>query len=329
MNVPQQTLCLIKDLTSKDDVIIFKYKQDNYCFLKDEIVRYCQGEYCELPFGKLLGNINKLLEENKTIQIWSLQKHLGELTAQEFIINPLHLQVLMRRQEALREANRTDDCSLLQNKSLVIHDNYVAKTDEYVENEVEVYRKLNYGPRNYIMPNIAMLYGISNCNGKKYLIMEKGATDYARYIRENKLTTDQYRDNLLQLLVAYQYMLDKGYAHADFKPNNVIVVKDGNIDHLVYNLNDRYYCIPNHGYTVKLIDFGITKPVRRILIIKDLIRFIEVSRSEAAIAQNNILESYLIELLKKVVEYRTSDTTDLIKDLIMYLLEQDDYTCTG
>lgn len=329
MNIPKQTYCLINDLTQ--DVIIFKYENNNYCFLKTEVLKYCNEDSCDLAFGQLLGNIQDILDENKTIQVWNVTQHLGDLNTKGFMIDPHQLKMLTKRKDALKDASKSkvDDCSILK-RGIVKRTRYIAKTDDNIDNELDVYKKLNYGPRNFIMPNIAMLYGVGQCEAGKYLIIEKGDIDYAKYIRDNKITATQYRNNLVQLLFAYQYMLNNGYAHTDFKPNNVVIVIDGNIDHMIYNLYDKYYCIPNHGYTVKLIDFGITKKPTRLAIIKDLIRFIELSKNEASIAQNTPLVDYIKELLLVVQAYRSADdisTDELVHNFINRLVDQQ-YLCS-
>jgi len=102
------------------------------------------------------------------------------------------------------------------------------------QREAEVLASLNH-------PNIATIYGLEQADGQTVIVMElvNGPT-LADRIADGPIPPDEAMGIAFQIISALEAAHDKGIVHRDLKPANVKVRDDG---------------------TVKVLDFGISKPI--------------------------------------------------------------------
>jgi serine/threonine-protein kinase len=102
------------------------------------------------------------------------------------------------------------------------------------QREAEILASLNH-------PNIAQVYGLEKADGQTAIVMElvEGPT-LADRIQQGAIPADEAMAIALQVVAALEAAHDKGIVHRDLKPANVKVREDG---------------------TVKVLDFGISKPI--------------------------------------------------------------------
>ena len=127
----------------------------------------------------------------------------------------------------------------------LLHPNYTAESKQRFETEVKITAKLNH-------PNIVEIHSVGDWNNLPYIEMEKidGQTIEKLVVDRGGLPVEVctsigimvcralcYAHSHVYTLYGKEY---RGIIHRDLKPNNIMVTKAG---------------------TVKLMDFGIAKPV--------------------------------------------------------------------
>lgn len=104
---------------------------------------------------------------------------------------------------------------------------------KYFHNEVELMKSISH-------PNIVQLYDIFQQNNYVFMIMEYcNGGDLSRYIEKKTSKYDQRYFH--QILLAFEYLNQKGIIHRDIKPQNVLI----------------------HKHTVKITDFGFAKSLEK------------------------------------------------------------------
>ena len=135
------------------------------------------------------------------------------------------------------EVYRATDTALKRDVALkVLPPAFVEDADRLArfQREAEILALLNH-------PNIAQVYGLEKADGQTAIAMElvEGPT-LADRIKEGPIPPDEAMGIALQVVSALEAAHDKQIVHRDLKPANVKVRDDG---------------------TVKVLDFGISKPI--------------------------------------------------------------------
>jgi Tol biopolymer transport system component len=135
------------------------------------------------------------------------------------------------------EVYRAADTTLKRDVALkVLPPAFVEDADRLArfQREAEILASLNH-------TNIAQVYGLEKANGQTAIVMElvEGPT-LADRIEAGPIPPDDAMGIALQVVAALEAAHDKGIVHRDLKPANVKIKDDG---------------------TVKVLDFGISKPL--------------------------------------------------------------------
>jgi serine/threonine-protein kinase len=135
------------------------------------------------------------------------------------------------------EVYRATDSNLKRDVALkVLPPAFVEDADRLARfrREAEILASLNH-------PNIATIHGLENVDGETVIIMELvEGLNLAERIAQGPIPPDEAMGIALQVVAALEAAHEKHIVHRDLKPANVIVRADG---------------------TVKVLDFGISKPI--------------------------------------------------------------------
>ena len=107
-----------------------------------------------------------------------------------------------------------------------------------VEREIEIMRRLNH-------KNIVKLYDKIYTEKHIFLIMELCDGDLNNYIKKNKLSENNIKEIMKQLIEVLKFVMDNNIVHRDLKPHNILINEDG---------------------TLKLADFGFAKEFKETLL---------------------------------------------------------------
>ncbi len=107
-----------------------------------------------------------------------------------------------------------------------------------VEREIEIMKRLNH-------KNIVKLYDKIYTEKHIFLIMELCDGDLNNYIKKNKLSENNIKEIMKQLIEVLKYVMDNNIVHRDLKPHNILINEDG---------------------TLKLADFGFAKEFKETLL---------------------------------------------------------------
>jgi serine/threonine protein kinase len=135
------------------------------------------------------------------------------------------------------EVYRAKDLDLKRDVAIkILPESFASDADRLTrfQREAEILATLNH-------PNIAQVYGFEKFDGQTAIVMElvDGPT-LADRIEEGPIPPDEAMGIALQVVAALEAAHQKGIVHRDLKPANVKVGEDG---------------------TVKVLDFGISKPI--------------------------------------------------------------------
>ncbi len=133
------------------------------------------------------------------------------------------------------EVYRAADTNLRRDVAIKVLPDDLAQDRERLqrfEREAQILASLSH-------PNIAGIYGLESCEGKKCLVLEliEGQT-LAERLREGPLPVDEAIGVVRQVASALEAAHEKGIIHRDLKPGNVMVTPAG---------------------TAKILDFGLAK----------------------------------------------------------------------
>ena len=153
-------------------------------------------------------------------------KILGARYRIESIVGEGGMSVVMRAYDAVEAKDVTI-------KLLNLRDNSDQNAVERFTNEAKAVALLSH-------PNIVSVYDISLDGPSKYIVMEyiKGITLKEYLNKKGRLEWREAVHYINQILAALSHAHEKGVIHRDVKPENVMLMRDGNI---------------------KVIDFGIAK----------------------------------------------------------------------
>ena len=107
-----------------------------------------------------------------------------------------------------------------------------------VEREIEIMKRLNH-------KNIVKLYDKIYTEKHIFLIMELCDGDLNNYIKKNKLSENNIKEIMKQLIEVLKFVMDNNIVHRDLKPHNILINEDG---------------------TLKLADFGFAKEFKETLL---------------------------------------------------------------
>jgi len=225
-----------------------------------------------------LVNYNNKITEFPNIK-WSIV-----YSDNKYLINKIQLNRLILKRTVLETVDQLncqgmfDKCKV---SCVLIDKKYIIKYDDKTLNEIKMYKLFSKNIQNYITPNIVLLYGILFCNNNKYMILEKGDETFASFLKNNdQITMEQLIQNIGQIFITYYQIVLLGYTHNDLKPQNIVVNHDDNYYSNYYEINGKWIIIENYGYSIKLIDFGLTGPVKKVNFLKDLQRFCVLTAAE-------------------------------------------------
>jgi len=107
--------------------------------------------------------------------------------------------------------------------------------------------------------------GFFTCGSKGYIVMEQLYKTFAGFAKENKMTSEQFRSILFQVLYSALFMIDKEIMHNDLHAKNVMVRKTKglsyrgvdleNVDNFSFRRGNKIYYLPNNGYIAKIVDY--------------------------------------------------------------------------
>jgi serine/threonine protein kinase len=161
---------------------------------------------------------------------------------------------------------------------------------KYFQNEVDLMKSIAH-------PNIIKLYDVLHHNNFVFMIMEYcNGGDLTRYIQKRAVKYDQRYFH--QILLAFEYLNQRGIIHRDIKPQNVLI----------------------HQHCIKLSDFGFAKSLESVEDLHStfcgspLYMSPEILRRQSYSAQSDLwsLGVLLYELLVKEHPYLVQTTKQLM-----------------
>lgn len=312
-----------KECLSKMDIIGSKLimiviNDKIYCFLRTELEEYEKtGKKSSPLFDKLL----KLLVKNRSVYIWYVD---GENINTYYldIKNSINSMVVKNSNQICGDI-RSGRYSKLYNQYLVkSDDNQVEMTSE-----IDIYRNIiNPSVLSGVIPNFELLTSIGKCsNTKGFFAIQRSDADLYNFIKEfydkNPETEKIINRMISQSLIAYFYLLKKGYVHKDFKPQNVVVEKKKIMFDYRHILEEKV--VIESDYLVKLIDFGVSEKLEtvknlKLNIIKDMNRFFGV------LFNDKIYKTKLVsDILNDIENWKQENTNYLLflKNIIFKLYD--------
>ena len=240
----------------------------------------------------------------------------------KYIVNTVQLNRLIQKRNILSKITNLncsqffDKCNL---SCVIVGDDYILKYDDKSENEIKIYKLLSKYIQNYQIKGVILLYGILLCNDKKYMILEKGDITFADFLKNTIIPFQQFKNNFFEIFYTYYQLVLLGYTHNDLKPQNIVINYDDNFFPSKYTLNKHTIYIPNYGYTLKFIDFGLTDSVKKRTFLLDVKRFCLLSKQQTS--QPN-LQSFLDDLYAFVKHENDNNENLSVQDLLLSLLEK-------
>jgi serine/threonine protein kinase len=248
------------------------------------------------------------IKKYSKISVWSINRS-GEIDRQAYILDKKSYitKLVTDSKDAICR-----DLDKVGGRQLLVYKDFVVKTDDWNElsKELEIYDKLiNPAVQNHFSEHFILALSKGTCGNKSWIALEKEGENMYDFLKKNKIGNNEYLSLILQCLFAYDFLLSLGFAHGDFKPQNVLI---SNYNSDIINYGD--IRIPSFGKIAKLIDFGLTIPSRKIIYIRDMNRFFTL-----------LLEIHPDEQTKNILFYvkREDDSTPRksLQNLIQILLK--------
>jgi len=94
------------------------------------------------------------------------------------------------------------------------------------EEDIEILRKTNYLQKDLDHPNIVKIFETYEDDKNIVLIMELCSESLCERILKNKLTENEIKNYLKQLIYAVKYIEEKNILHNDIKTDNILLCND-------------------------------------------------------------------------------------------------------